>query len=183
MNVKANLLIEKERNQALKKIRRFLFSGTAVLVVSLLVFGISLFAYLSLLKRQFREINSSLDFYNQRLALFSDVEKKKSIIAVKLNFLDKIYKNRPDFSSIVGGLQRIAPPTIRFETLKIGSDGEIEVTALGQTSAEIDDFVKNLRLDLTTGLSGISLVSLSRRKDGDYVITLKLAKQNNEKTK
>lgn len=167
-----------ERPRLAKKLRFFRLLKVGSLVVLLaycLIVGI-IFSYWFYLNRQTAHTNQEISSKKQNISRLKDIESLQIVLKQRLSILERFFSSQkgPNFGSLLKYFDEISDE-VALKELTLSKKGEVNLSGESPNAVVLGKFLDRLRDEKSQDLfSKITLSSLERQDDGNYLFVLQL---------
>lgn len=199
MSTRINLITNKPEEPAIKRHHDSIFRGSIFLfgVIVLSLAGVYMYAYM--LSRESQVLAQTITDLEAKIASYKEVEEKKSVLTIKTDELQRIYKGRFDYVKAIDDVQKLFAYSLTPDTIELQSTGivnvaatktgdiiisqpealgtnikELVLTLVVPTSEELKETVDNLRTYLGAGLTSADVIESKKIDEGGYEVKLRL---------
>jgi hypothetical protein len=211
MATKINLVIAKKNKIEAPKITSSFFRWVIVSFFLITAISIGVYTYSFALSRQKETLAKDIETLEAKVESYKEIEERKSILAIKIDEIKKVYDNRFDYVKAIQDVQKLFANSLTINSINSQIDGTVVVKALKtgpitisesealttniteltlsltvSSSEELQQSVDQLRSFLGKGLSTAEVAGSEKTDDGylvDFVITFESEKNPKKEPK
>lgn len=170
-----NLLPEEFISSRIKEMKFYKLQTFGVAVTLFLVFLSSLTVALRILQHQrIDQVQKQLETAQQKVLSFKDIEVTLMVLKNRLTDIDKYIGTASLQSELYNLVNAILPSSVSISSLVIDRSGQITISAVIPDSSSLDTVTTNLLDKSNSGLTQVSIDSLSRGRNGAFRINLNI---------